>query len=185
MPGAADLIQRTVHALEAGGAAVWIRRALAVVVVVGLAIFYMIHEFRGLATSQAMDQAQIARNIAGGQFWKTDFVRPRAVGQLQDNGKNVAQRIWHDTYNAPLPPLVNAFVLWPLKKHWTMTPREVVYSGDKAIAFASICFFSARWCSSTSRRSGSSISGSRFSATGLVLLSDTIWQYSLSDCRRC
>src|SRR3712207_9275149 len=94
MPGAADFIQRTVHALEAGGAAVWIRRALAVVAVVGLAIFYMIHEFRGLATSQAMDQAQIARNIASGQFWKTDFVRPRAVGQLQDAGKNVATRIW-------------------------------------------------------------------------------------------
>jgi hypothetical protein len=180
MPGAADFIQRTVHALEAGGAAVWIRRALAVVAVIALSIFYMIHEFRGLATSQAMDQAQIARNIASGQFWKTDFVRPRAVGQLQDAGKNVATAIWHDTYNAPLPPLVNAFVLWPIKKYWKMTPREVIYAGDKAIAFASICFFlgSLVFLYFTAKL----LFDQRLAllGTGLVLLSDTIWQYSLS-----
>ena len=140
----------------------------------------MIHEFRGLATSQAMDQAQIARNIASGQFWKTDFVRPRAVGQLQDAGKNVATAIWHDTYNAPLPPLVNAFVLWPIKKYWKMTPREIVYSGDKAIAFASMCFFlvSLVFLYFTAKR----LFDQRLAllGTGLVLLSDTIWQYSLS-----
>ena len=180
MPGAADFVQRTVHALEAGGAAVWIRRALAVVAVIALSVFYMIHEFRGLATSQAMDQAQIARNIASGQFWKTDFVRPRAVGQLQDNGKNVAERIWHDTYNAPLPPLVNAFVLWPIKKYWRMTPREVTYAGDKAIAFASMCFFlgSLVFLYLTAKR----LFDERLAllGTAIVLLSDTIWQYTLT-----
>ena len=180
MPGAADFIQRTVHALETGGAAVWIRRALVVAVVITLAVIYMIKEFRGLATSQAMDQAQIARNIASGQFWKTDFVRPLAVGQLQDAGKNVATRIWHDTYNAPLPPFVNAFVLWPIKSHWKMTPREIVYAGDKAIAFASICMFIASLV--PLYFTAKLLFDQRLAvlATGLVLLCDTIWQYSLS-----
>src|SRR3954465_10967323 len=118
MPGAADLIQRTVHAIEAGGAAIWIRRGLAAVVVIGLAIFYLIHEFRGLATSQAMDQAQIGRNIANGEGFRTDFVRPLAIGMLQRAHKNVAQRIWSDTYNAPLPPIVNAIALRPIKASW-------------------------------------------------------------------
>jgi hypothetical protein len=36
---------------------------------------------------------------------------PLAVGQLQSNGKNPAERVWYDTYHAPLPPLVNAVVL--------------------------------------------------------------------------
>ena len=66
MPGSADFIQRAVHALEAGGLAVWIRRGLVVVVVLGLAVYYFIGQFRGLATSQAMDQAQIGRAIASG-----------------------------------------------------------------------------------------------------------------------
>ena len=180
MPGAADFVQRTVHALETGGATVWIRRALVVLLILTLALIYMLKEFRGLATSQAMDQAQIARNIASGQFWKTDFVRPRAVGQLQDAGKNVATRIWHDTYNAPLPPLVNAFVLWPIKSHWKMTPREIVYSGDKAIAFAAMCFFIASLVPLYFTAKLLFDERLAILATGLVLLSDTIWQYSLS-----
>lgn len=180
MPGAADLIQRTVHALDEGGTAVWIRRGLALLVVVGLALFYFMHEFRGLATSQAMDQAQIGRNLASGQGWRTDFVRPRAVGQLQAHRKNVAQRIWHDTYHAPLPPLVNAFSLWPIKSHWKMTPRDTTYAGDKVIAAVAILLFLASLVILylIARR----LFDERLAllGTALVLLCDTIWQYSLS-----
>ncbi|MEO5720675.1 MAG: glycosyltransferase family 39 protein [Chthoniobacterales bacterium] len=180
MPGSADFIQRTVHALEEGGAALWIKRALVVAVVLGLAVFYMLHEFNGLATSQAMDQAQIGRKIASGQGWRTDFVRPLAVGQLQRAGKNVAQRIWYDTYNAPLPPLVNAVVLRPIKRHWVMGSADVSNPGDKVIVFASICFFLASLVILyfTAMR----LFDQRLAmlATGLVLLCDTIWKYSLS-----
>ena len=180
MPGPADFIQRMVHTLEEGGAAIWIKRLTAIAVVGGLAVFYMLHEFNGLTTSQAMDQAQIGRNIASGQGWRTKFVRPLAAGQLQRAGKNVAQRIWYDTYNAPLPPLVNAFVLRPIKRHWVMTPSDVTYVGDRAIAFASICFFLASLAVLyfTALR----LFDQRLAllATGLVLLCDTIWKYSLS-----
>ena len=51
------------------------------------------HEFRGLATSQAMDQAQIGRNSRERAGCAAEFVRPRAAGQLQRH-KNVAERIW-------------------------------------------------------------------------------------------
>jgi len=180
MPGPADFIQRTIHGLEEGGAAIWIKRGLALLVILGIAVFYMVHEFNGLATSQAMDQAQIGRNIASGLGWRTDFLRPRAVGQLQANGKNVAQRIWSDTYNAPLPPLVDAFVLRPIKRYWVMSPRDVIFAGDKAIAFASICFFIASLVVLyfIARR----LFDQRLAllATAMVLICDTIWQYSLS-----
>ncbi len=180
MPGPADFIQRSIHAIEEGGFSTWIRRALTFLVVAGLAVFYMVHEFNGLATSQAMDQAQIGRNIASGHLWKTNFIRPRAVGQLQENGKNVTTRIWHDTYNAPLPPLVNAFVLRPIKRFWVMGPQEVIYTGDKAIAFASICFFLASL--GLLYLMAIRLFDRRLAmlATWLVLLCDTIWQYSLS-----
>ena len=65
MPGSADFVQRMVHHLEAGELAVWTKRALALVAIITLAIFYISH-FRGLATAQAMDQAQIGREIASG-----------------------------------------------------------------------------------------------------------------------
>lgn len=180
MPGPAEAIQRAVHALEQGGFAVWIKRGAIFLGIVFLALFYMVHEFNGLATSQAMDQAQMARNIASGHFWKTKYFRPLAAGQLQRNGKIVANRIWHDTYNAPLPPLVNAFVLRPLKAHWKMTPRDVIYTGDRAIAFASICFFlgSIGLLYLIAIR----LFDRRLAllACGLVLLCDMFWRYSLS-----
>ncbi len=180
MPGSADFIQRAVHALEAGGLAVWIRRALTLAVVVGIALFYLIHEFRGLATSQAMDQAQIGRNLANGEGFRTDLVRPLAMGQLQRAHKNVAQRIWSDTYNAPLPPLVNAIALRPIKSSWKMSPSEILYGGDKIIAFMAICFFVASVVVLffIARR----LFDERLAALAcaLILLCDMLWQYSLS-----
>ncbi len=180
MPGAADFIQRCVHAVETGGYAIWVQRALGVALLVGLAFYYMGHEFRGLATSQAMDQAQIGRNIANGEGWRTDFVRPRAVGQLQQAKKNVAERIWYDTYNAPLPPLVNAVALRPFKRFWKMTPGEVVYTGDKAIAVSAICFFIASLVFLYLTASRLFDQRLAILATALVVLCDMFWEYSLS-----
>src|SRR5437870_8754400 len=142
MPGSADFIQRMVHAIEAGGLAVWIRRGLVALAIFVIAGIYFWH-FPGLATSHAMDQAQIGREIASGHGWRTNFVRPCAVGQLQAHGKDVTQRVWSDTYNAPLPPLLDALALLPVKSSWQMTPPDLIYSGDKAIAAMSLVLFIA------------------------------------------
>jgi hypothetical protein len=183
MPGSADFIQRAVHALEAGGLAVWIRRGLVGVGVIVLVLLYFmhpVHPFRGLATSQAMDQAQIGRAIASGQGWKTNFARPLAIGQLKAQGKNPKTAIWYDTYNAPLPPLVNAFALLTVKSHWKPSTTDLIYTGDKAIVFTSILFFllSVVVLFFTARR----LFDQRLAiyVSALVLLCDTIWQYSLS-----
>src|SRR2546430_15553746 len=142
MPGSEEFIHRTVHALEAGHLSPWIKRGLVATGIVALAVYYLWPgHFTGLATSQAMDQAQIGRAIASGQGWRTKFVRPRAVGQLLGHGKNVPQQIWYDTYNAPLPPLVDAIALLPVKTYAKMSPRNFVYAGDRAIAVMSIFLF--------------------------------------------
>src|ERR1700736_2617153 len=179
MPGSADFIQRAVHALEAGGLAVWIRRGLLMVIIFALAFFYMWH-FRGLATSQAMDQAQIGRAIASGRGWSTKFARPLAVGQIEAHGKNVATKIWVDTYNAPLPPLINAIALSMVRSHWKMEPADLISTGDKAIALTAIIFFllSIVVLFFTARR----LFDQRIAiyTCALILLCDAIWQYSLS-----
>jgi len=182
MPGSSeDLVQQAVHALEAGFLKAWVRRTLVIVAIIAMAIYYLWPgHFRGLATSQAMDQAQIGRSIASGHGWRTNFIRPRAVGQLQGHGKNVPQKIWSDTYNAPLPPLVDAIALLPVKSHWKIGTRTTVYAGDKAIAVMSILlflgsvvilFFIAQRL--FDRRLA-------FLACALVLLCDMMWQYALS-----
>src|SRR5205823_74547 len=142
MPGSEEFIQSAVHALEAGGLAVWVKRGAITLGIVALFVLYL-YQFRGLSTSVGMDQAQIGRAIASGEGWKTKLARPLAVGQLQAHGRDVAQNIWVDTYNAPLPPLVNAIALLPVKAFWKMNIRTIVYPGDKAIATMSILLFIA------------------------------------------
>ncbi|HEY2801020.1 MAG TPA: glycosyltransferase family 39 protein [Chthoniobacterales bacterium] len=180
MSSSAEAVQRAVHAIESGGVAVWLRRALVFFAILGIALFYFMHEFRGLATSQAMDQAQIGRELMRGHGWATRFARPLAVGELQRNGKKPAQKIWIDTYNAPLPPLVDAIALLPVRSQLTMTPKDLVYVGDKMIALTSILLFlaSVAVLFLIARRLFDSTLA--LLACGLVLVCNTIWQYTLS-----
>ena len=82
MPGSAELVQRLVHAIEAGAASKWLRRSFVLVIVFAISVLFL-YNFRGLATSQAMDQAQIGRSIAFFHGWKTSYARPLAISQLQ------------------------------------------------------------------------------------------------------
>ncbi len=179
MPGSEEFVQSAVHALEAGGLVVWVKRGALALVIIAIVVVHF-YQFRGLSTSQGMDQAQIGRAIASGEGWRTKMARPLAVGQLQAHGKDVSRNIWFDTYNAPLPPLINAIALLPTKAYWKMDPRTLVYVGDKAIATMSILLFiaSVAVLFFTARR----LFDQRLAllACGLVLLCETIWQYSLS-----
>ena len=147
----------------------------------GLALFYLLHEFRGLATSQAMDQAQIGRELLAGHGWRTKVIRPLAFGELQRNGRDATRAIWQDTYHAPLPPLLDAAALVvPVSASWDMTRDDIIYAGDRAIAIASILLFLASVgvlyfiaLRLFDRRLA-------LLACGLVLVCDMMWQYSLS-----
>jgi hypothetical protein len=179
MPGSEEFIQTAVHALEAGGASVWVKRGAVALAIAAIAAIYL-YQFRGLSTSQGMDQAQIGRAIARGEGWHTKVARPRAVGQLQRHGRGVAQKIWVETYNAPLPPLVDAVALVFVKPYWKIGQRTIVYAGDRAIAMMSIMLFvgSVAVLFLVARR----LFDRRLAllACGLILLCDAMWQYSLS-----
>jgi hypothetical protein len=179
MPGSEEFIQTAVHALEAGGIAVWVKRGAVALGIVGIVVLHF-YQFRGLTTSQGMDQAQIGRAIASGEGWSTKLARPLAVGQLQEHGKDVSKAIWSDTYNAPLPPLVDAIALLPVKQWWKMNPSTLIYAGDKAIATMSMLLFIASVVVLffTARR----LFDQRLAllVCGLILLCEAMWQYSLS-----
>ena len=174
-------IQKAVHALETGKMAVWVRRFLILAGTVALALFYLTHEFRGMATSQAMDQAQIGREILRGNGWSTKLIRPLAIGELQRGEKPVTPGIWLDTYNAPLPPLVDAAALaLPLLGSGETKPVDYLNSGDLAISITSMLLFV---CSvAVLYLIALELFDQRLAllACGLVLLCNMMWQYSLS-----
>jgi hypothetical protein len=181
MASTEEKIQKTVISLDGGRLAVLVWRAIFILVALGLAAFYLFHEFRGLPVSQAMDQAQIGREILRGNGWSTKVIRPLAVGELMRNGKDLKTAIRQDTYNAPIPPLLDAAAIAiPVKAHWDLQKGDAVFAGDRAIACMGAVFLLASlvvlyWIARE-------LFDARLAAqaTGLALVSDMLWRYSLS-----
>ncbi|MEM8954034.1 MAG: glycosyltransferase family 39 protein [Verrucomicrobiota bacterium] len=127
-------------------AAVIIRRALYLILMIWLLWFYLGLDFRGLNTPQGIDQAQVAREIERGNGFETKLVRPLALHQV--NVSKESEEEWvsmaglQDTYNAPLNPLVNSWAL-RLVKDWEFDEAQPVYFPDLLIAGVSVFLFMA------------------------------------------
>jgi len=173
-------VQTAVHSIEQGRIAPFIRGGMFAVLIVSLTLVYIFIQFRGFSSVTAMDQAQIARNIASGNGFTTKFIRPLAIWQLENAGKPVPPENFPDFFQAPLGPLVNALPLLLVKSSWKMTPTDLVYVGDRAIAMASIVFFLLSvviWYFVGSRLFDSKLS---LIGCAIILLTDMMWQFSMS-----
>ena len=164
LPTAETGVQRIVHAMEEGG---WVRVVKVVVLISSL--FYMNflwffkegNGFKGLANEKAMEQAEIAREIARGNGFTTKMIRPAAIRQFERSTGTFPIDHTPDTYHAPLNPWINAMIFKALdlyndqakrysEKHEyferytfdnAMTAKLVVYSYDRIIAFTQMIFF--------------------------------------------
>ena len=173
-------VQTAVHSIEQGRLAPYIRGGMFAFLIIALTLLYLFVQFRGFSTITAMDQAQIARNIASGKGFSTKFIRPLAIWQLQQAGKEIPADQFPDFYQAPLNPIVNALPLLLVKSAWKMTPTDLVYAGDRIIVVFSILFFLLSvgiWYFVGVRLFDSKLS---LIACAIILLTDMMWQFSLS-----
>ena len=173
-------VQGAVHSIDQGWLAPNIRRAMFAVLIISLTLLYLFVQFRGLSSVTAMDQAQIARNIASGKGFSTRFIRPLAIWQLGKSKKEIPANQFPDFYQAPLNPIVNALPLLLVKSAWKMTPTDLVYAGDRIIVVVSILFFLLSvgiWYFVGSRLFDSKLS---LIACAIILMTDMMWQFSLS-----
>lgn len=172
--------QQIIHTLEQGRVALFVRVGAFVVLIVALTLLYLFVQFRGFATPTAMDQAQIARNIAEGKGFTTQVIRPFAIRQLKEADKEIPKDLFPDFYQAPLNPFVNAWPLSMVKASWKMTRADFIYSPERAIALTSILFFLLSvvvWYFIGSQLFDNRLS---FIACIIVVLTDMMWQFSLS-----
>jgi 4-amino-4-deoxy-L-arabinose transferase-like glycosyltransferase len=79
-----QLIQMLIHKLEVGAGSRYLRIFALALGVVVLALVYDIRAYRNLAAPEAMDAAQVARNLAEGKGYTTLFVRPFSLYLLQN-----------------------------------------------------------------------------------------------------
>jgi hypothetical protein len=162
-----------------------IRRSLFFLILIILTLGNVFVLFRGLNSPQAMDQAQIAREIARGNGFTTKMIRPVAYMQAKEaQERTIPLKGFEDTYHSPLNPLLNAAVLKLVgaddSKTWEMNPDEFVFPLDRVIAMVSVLFFLMAIGVNyllVSRIFDAKIAGV---CAILMLFCETFWDYSLS-----
>jgi hypothetical protein len=80
-----ELIQKFIHMLEVGAGSRYLRILAVGLGVIGLALLYDIRVYRNLSAPEAMDAAQLARNISEGTGYTTQFVRPFSIYLIQNH----------------------------------------------------------------------------------------------------
>ena len=174
-------VQSVVHNLEEGKWRGRVKFVLVVSVIAAISCIFIIGQFRGLSHSKAMDQAQVARELARGNGFTTKFIRPCAMTQLLTNKGAIPPDRFPDTYNAPLNPWINSLFLPITKSSWIMTTKsDPVYSSDRLLAIVSVLFFilSIGVNYLTARR----LFDERlaFFAAWAMIICEPFWQYAIS-----
>ena len=82
-------LQDVIHKLEVGSGSRVLKIAVGLVALVALALFYDMAAFENFSTAEAMDGAQLARNVSEGKGFTTDFVRPFSLYLLKMHAKKV------------------------------------------------------------------------------------------------
>src|SRR3954471_24604568 len=82
------LIQESIHKLEVAGGTRPLKVALSILAVLALAALYNFRAYHNMSNQEAMDAAQLARNIAQGKGYTTDFIRPFSMFLLKKNNEH-------------------------------------------------------------------------------------------------
>lgn len=173
-------VQGFIHSLEQGRLAPLIRGLIIAAVIIAVAMIYLGWKFHGFLAPEAMDQAQVAREISRGHGWSTQFIRPLAVWQIEKNGGALPKTSFPDTYNAPLPPLVNALAVKLAGDKLELKPGEYIAPAERFIvALAMLFFLASVWIEYLLLRR---LFDARlaFWAASLTLVSDLCWQFTLT-----
>jgi len=137
-----EWVQHLIHKLEVGAGQRVLRITVLGLVVVGLVVWYNLRAYRNFSAPEAMDTAQLARNIADGKGYTTLFIRPFSLYLVQKNnqakqagapvtaGADFAQiQTAHpDLANPPVYPTVLAGLMKVLPFHFEVETKKPFWS---------------------------------------------------------
>ncbi|MFP6873658.1 MAG: hypothetical protein VCA55_09110 [Verrucomicrobiales bacterium] len=157
-----------------------VRYALFLLLLIGLTFFYISPGFRGLNHEKGLEQAQIAREIARGNGFQSKVIRPLSLHQSLEHNENITLAGFHDTYHAPLNPLVNSIALNFAKEDYEWDRKKTVYPLDRVIAGVSIFFLLCSVAMTYLLITGIFDAKIGGITALLMLLCEMLWQFSQS-----
>src|SRR5438093_2517360 len=120
-------IQEWIYKLEVGEGTRLVRVLLAILALLAMAALYDLREYKNFSTAEAMDSAQLARNIADGKGFTTLFIRPLSIHLVEQRQIEVARRTndfallksgHPDLANPPVYPTLLAGLMKVLPFQW-------------------------------------------------------------------
>ena len=138
-------LQDWIHKLEEGTWARYLKITAFCLAILTLAVLYDLGAYRNFATPEAMDSAQLARNIAEGRGYTTLFVRPFSLYLVQSHHQGKSTNVttgttntdfaqiktFHpDLANPPAYPLVLAGLMKVLPFHQPSNIANTFWSND-------------------------------------------------------
>jgi len=131
--------------LEAGAGLRYLRAFVLGLAIVGLALVYNLRAYRNFATQEAMDSAQLARNIADGKGYTTLFIRPFSLYLVQSHNEakhaaapattnvdfaHIKYTLHPDLANPPVYPIVLAGLMKVLRFHYPVELMKPFWSNN-------------------------------------------------------
>lgn len=130
-----NLLQTTIHKLETGLGVRFVRNFLIALLVVMVWGVYDWRCFQNMSAPEAMDAAQLGRNIARGQGFTTEFVRPFSIYLVTQKGTDSSDKdparlkAGHpDIANAPVYPIVLAGLMKVLPFKYDANLKGILWS---------------------------------------------------------
>jgi hypothetical protein len=138
------ILQESIHKLEVAGGMRHLKTGLAVLVVLGVIGLYNIQSFKNMSTQEAMDSAQLARNIAQGKGYTTQFVRPFSMYLLKRHNEMAPDAVdkrlaeltaiknsHPDISNPPVYPIILAGLMKVLPFHFEISAQPKIFWSNK------------------------------------------------------
>lgn len=171
-------VQGGLHSVEQGRVGRWIIRAVITMVLAGLTLFWLLGKFNGFSVPDAMDQAQISRQIASGLGFTTLYARPLNLSILA--GRGAVPDPLPEINQAPLGPVINAVVLRATGMSTGVSEGSTISSGDRLIAGVGVFFLLAALF--VSFLLGRALFDARLAllGTGLAICTALVWRFGIS-----
>jgi len=171
-------VQGWLHTFEQGRLALWVKRLLLAAAFAGVALFWVFVKFNGFSLPDAMDQAQIARQLATGQGFTTLYARPLNLRLFAARG-NVPDPL-PEMNNGPLGPLISAAAMRAAGMRVRVPDNGVMSYGDLIIAATGVaCLVSAIIVSILLGRALFGTMPALLGA-GLVVCTALVWRFAIS-----
>lgn len=134
-------LQEIIHRFEEGAGARYVKLVAILIILGAVGVLYDLRAYRNLSSPEAMDSAQLGRNLAEGKGYTTHFVRPFSMHLLQKHradGTSLVKTDHPDLANAPVYPLLLAGLMkanvLPKYQDTTEVKRFQTYKPDLGIA---------------------------------------------------